>query len=313
MNRFLKNILLKLIILLFFISLIVGGAFYFNYNHKIDYPAAIINKYQRLDSFKKTAKIIICGGSSSSYSIDSELLEKTLKKPVVNTSLAMSLGSKFHLNITKDYLHKGDVILYIPEYEYYYGKENGDDFLYTTAFYYPKVVKDFTTKQKDAFFEKAFRLSIEYYIGALNKKNNKGNKSLQYKRESYDYLGDNISLRSSINSKIEVTLKNRYQKLKSKKVSKEFIIFLKKINAEYVKKGITLLITYPPLEKSQFDNRFLKDIDKVKRETGITFFGNPNDYLYSADLFYDSSYHLNGKGRILRTKKLIKTLKEQLN
>ena len=116
MNRFLKNILLKLIILLFFISLFVGGAIYFNYNHKIDYPAAIINKYQRLDSLKKTAKIIICGGSSSSYSIDSELLEKTLKKPVVNTSLAMSLGSKFHLNITKDYLQKGDVILYIPEY-----------------------------------------------------------------------------------------------------------------------------------------------------------------------------------------------------
>ena len=124
-----------------------------------------------------------------------------------------------------------------------------------------------------------------------------------------NYLILVISLRSSINSKIEVTLKNRHQKLKSKKVSKEFIIFLKKINAEYVKKGITLLITYPPLEKSQFDNRFLKDIDKVKRETGITFFGNPNDYLYSADLFYDSSYHLNGKGRILRTKKLIKTLK----
>ena len=66
-------------------------------------------KYKRLDSLKHIQKIIICGGSSSSYSINSQLLETTFKIPLVNTSLAMGLGSKFQLNFIKDYVYKDDI------------------------------------------------------------------------------------------------------------------------------------------------------------------------------------------------------------
>ena len=118
----------------------------------------------------------------------------------------MSLGSKFHLNLTKEYLNEGDIILYIPEYEYYYGKENGDDFLYTTFFYSPSIFKDFTLTQKKSSIINAIRLSTNFYLGLLKQKNKP---SLQYKRAAYNYLGDNISLRATTSSKIKlIDMKN---------------------------------------------------------------------------------------------------------
>ena len=120
MKKFLFKIVVKSVIFIFLIILVIGGAILFNYNHKIDYPAAIKNKYERLDSLKHTQKLIICGGSSSAYGINSGLIQKNLHIPVVNTSLAMSLGSNFQLNLTKDYITKNDIVLYIPEYEFYY-------------------------------------------------------------------------------------------------------------------------------------------------------------------------------------------------
>jgi hypothetical protein len=311
MKKFLKNIKTKILFFVLIYLLMFLVTISINYNHKTDYPAAIKGKSERLDSLKEIQKIIIAGGSSSSYSIDSKLLQKVFKTPVVNTSLAMSLGSKFHLNLTKDYLKKGDIILYIPEYEFYYGKELGDDFLYTTAFYYPQIIKDFTFNQQKEMLFKSVKLSIDFYISYfknfLTKSSKKPN---QYSRNSYNRIGDNISLISIDATKIKPSKKNRYQKLKSKKVSDEFLNYLKEFKNECDEKGVQLLIAFPPIEESQFDDRFIKDASFVKEKTGIKFLGLPKDYIYAYNLFYDSSYHLNGVGRKIRTKKLLETLKQ---
>lgn len=311
MNSFLKKIK---IFLGFFITLLVvfiALTVILNYNHPTDYPAVIKNKYEALDSLSNKNKIIICGGSSSSYSINSQLLEEKLNKPVVNTSLAMDLGSKFHINMIQDYVKEGDVVLYIPEFEFYYGKEEGEEFLYTTAFYYPKMIKDFTLKQKANAISKSAYLSLKYLMNSIIE--GKSLTSKQYNRKAFNSYGDNFSLVSINKSKIKFDEKNRYQKLKSTKLSQKFITFLKQKEIEFNNKGVKFIMSYPPVEQSQFDKRFIKDIDSVKKKTKIIFIGSIKDNVYKSDLFYDSSYHLNGVGRSIRTEKLIKNLSKELN
>ncbi len=314
MKKFIVKLLNKLGILLLFIVVLIGGAVLLNFDHKVDYPAAIIGKYKRMDALRDKNKILICGGSSSSYGINSAALGNAFGLPVVNTSLAMSLGSRFHLNLTKDYLKKGDVIVYIPEYEFYYGNEKGDDFLYTTAFYYPFIITSFSEAQQRNVMKESVRLSLEFFSGYVKRSFSEDKQeNLQYRRESYNDMGDNISLVKVQNSKITPQIKNRYQKLKSSIISSEFIDFLSTFNKECKNKGVKLVVTFPPLEKSQFDNRFLDDINTIKKNTDIEFVGNPEDYLYDSELFYDSSYHLNGRGRKIRSQKLINELKTRLN
>lgn len=312
MNKFLIKLGGFFLKLLALVCLLIAGTILLNYNHPSDYPAAIKGKYERLDSLRSTTKVIIAGGSSSSYSIDSKLLQDALKMPAVNTSLAMGLGSLFHLNLTKEYIHKGDVVLYIPEYEFYYGKEVGGDFLHTTAFYYPQMMKDFEVDQQFAAVKNMIRLPIDFFSGFVMRlfKRNKGT-SLQYTRTSYNYIGDNTSLISEEASKVKREDINRYQKLPSNKVSTRFLNFLIDFNQFCLKRGAKLVISFPPIEASQFDHRFLEAVAKVQKETEIPFLDSPMKSIFTADLFYDSSYHLNGKGRKLRTGQLIETLNEE--
>lgn len=316
MNKFLKNILKVIISFSILYSLFLGGVFIQNFNHQTDYPAAIKSKYERLDSLKNTSKLIICGGSSSAYGIDSNRLSEVVKLPVVNTTLAMSLGSFFHLNLTKDYIAKGDIILYIPEYEFYYDVEFGDDFLYTTLFYYPTIFKDFTLNQKQNTPANLTRLSYDYYKTLLLKKIKKEKEKIdtirQYNRQSYNYIGDNVSLVDIIITKIKPQKKNRYQKLKNKVLSTFFENKLKEFNKFCNSRGASLIIGFPPVETSQFDERFTTDIIPSLEKNQIKFLSKPTNYVYSLPLFYDSSYHLNGKGRKIRTEQLVNDLIKEL-
>jgi hypothetical protein len=312
MNTFLKKLIIKISYLISLMLLLVGGVLFSNYAHKTDYPATLMDKYKRLDSLKNNRKIIICGGSSSSYSINSEKLQNVFNLPVVNTSLAMSLGSNFHLNLTKGYLLKGDIVLYTPEYEFYYGKTTGDDFLYTTAFYAPEMLKDFTLDQKKEMLAKSVKLSFDFYIGSLKKYlRKKESKTKQYSRLAYNYIGDNITLVDEKNSLIKSKIINRYDKLKSKEISKAFIEKLKEFNNLCESLGVTFIIAFPPIEKSQFSNHFIEAINLVKKAATLNFIGNPEEEVYEKELFYDTSYHLVGKGREIRTGKLIKQLQKE--
>jgi len=328
MNKFFKNIIYYSLIFIFSLLFVISGVIYLNYDHKVDYPAAIMNKYQRLDSLKNTKKAIICGGSSSCYSINSKDIQDSLNIPVVNTSLAMSLGSEFHLNMVRDYLCKGDIVIYIPEYEFYYGKEEGDDFLYTTSFYYPPIIKDFTDEQKKTLYIKSVRLSVDYYLGKItkiklkkkvielfqkNENSSKKSKISQYNRKSYNYLGDNTSLDTIRISKVKRGLTSRFDRLQKSIISEKFVSFLKKLNDECLQKGVKLYITFPPIEESQYDERFVKGINYVRNLTKIEFIGEPKEYIYEANLFYDSSYHLNGGGKELRSERFVKNLMKKMN
>ncbi|NQX84805.1 MAG: hypothetical protein HRT67_02595 [Flavobacteriaceae bacterium] len=313
MKKFLKKIRQKVLLLMLVLALLIGGNICVNYNHAEDFPATLIDKYQRLEALKDQRKLIITGGSSSSYSINSLQLQETFKLPVVNTALAMSLGSNFHLNLIKDYLKKGDVVLYIPEYEFYYGRNNGDDFLYTTGFYCPKMLKDFSLIQQKEMFRRALKLSFNFYKGRILRgfKSKAKKENGQYSRLAINELGDNMSLLNKTNTLIKPSSKNRYQKLATKEVSQVFIDKLKEFSNLCQLKGVTFLIAFPPLEESQFSNHFSKDIDVINKKYEFPFIGHPKDDVYEIDLFYDTSYHLIGKGRTLRTNKLIERIQNE--
>jgi hypothetical protein len=279
-------------------------------DHPTAYPATIIDKYNRLEKLKKSETIIIAGGSSSCYSIDSDLLEKTFSLPVVNTSLAMSLGSYFQLNILKSSLKKGDVILYFPEYEFYYSNLEGGDMLYSSFYFHPNIVKDFTHKQKLNLFLKSFKLTINGIRNSSFKRPSKTNSKItQYSRLAYNNNGDNTFLLKETTSKFDRNLLNRYQKMKSKKISSEYIQFLKEFKAYCISKEVTFVIGFPPVAAIDYDIQFQKDAKTIQQNLKHTFLGTATKNVFNDSLFYDTSYHMIGEGRKLRTTLLINDLK----
>jgi hypothetical protein len=73
-------------------------------------------------------------------------------------------------------------------------------------------------------------------------------------------------------------------------------------------RGIILMLSYPSCETEAF----LKNIETVhaidaacRTKENLFVISRPEDYSFSKDLCYDAIYHLNAKGRKLRTARLI--------
>ena len=60
-------------------------------------------------------KIVVIGGSSVPFGVNSALMEEALGRPVINFGLYATLGTKLMLDLSLGALGKGDVVVIAPE------------------------------------------------------------------------------------------------------------------------------------------------------------------------------------------------------
>ena len=78
------------------------------------YNGALNEKYDRLNSIEED-KIVVIGGSSVAFGLDSPALEEYTGMPVVNFGLYAALGTKVMLDLSKSGIKEGDVVILSPE------------------------------------------------------------------------------------------------------------------------------------------------------------------------------------------------------
>ena len=71
-------------------------------------------KYERLKAIDEP-KVIIVGGSSVAFGLDSALLEQHVGMPVVNFGLYATLGTKIMMDLSKANINEGDIVVLAPE------------------------------------------------------------------------------------------------------------------------------------------------------------------------------------------------------
>jgi hypothetical protein len=86
---------------------------------------------------------------------------------------------------------------------------------------------------------------------------------------------------------------------------------LKEFESLISKKDATLLITFPALQKSSFENRKpqIKQIERELKKRDFLLVGHPERYIMPDALLFDTPYHLIKAGVDLRTNLLIQDLK----
>jgi hypothetical protein len=68
---------------------------------------------------RPSPKILLLGGSSTLFSLDSRLLERAWERPVINFGANVALGLRYLLDSVKPHLRPGDLILAPLEYNLY--------------------------------------------------------------------------------------------------------------------------------------------------------------------------------------------------
>lgn len=308
MRKFISKIALYFIglsiIITPFLFFKIGGE---SWKH-IDNPTAlIIEKTQRLENLE-SPKVVIVGGSSAFFGMNSNVIENSLSKPVVNMAQFAGFGLDFILKQTEDNINQGDIVFLCNEY--YLGSGINDDAVEQILKYYPPAIKHFPEIKTTLFTEikNNFHNNIESIFNFVLVPIGRTSPIYKHSRVANKY-GDNIGyLNYSTPSKSKI--KERYYSYYNGiEVIEKYI---EKVN----QKGGNVFIIYPPIPKSDyilnkevFDKYHNDYLEAFKDQVLCT----PEEMVFNDNQFFDTWNHLDGASRDERTNRMVEFYNRAIN
>ncbi len=277
------------------------------------------DKYDRLNNFDEP-KIIVVGGSSVAFGLDSAMIQEELGYKVVNFGLYADLGTKMMMDLSKSNIGEGDIIILAPEMN-----------SQTLSLYFNG---DTAMQALDGNWDMLFHIGSEDYgslIGASLKfaqnklsyliKNERPANEGAYKKENFDAFGDNVydrpyNIMTGVQNVITLNFNANFSD--SRKTDyEEYIEYVNKYVHYAERKGATVYFSFCPMNEaamsSENTTRSINSFyDNLCENLECKVISNVYDYILDEGYFFDSEFHLNNAGVTVRTVRLIDDIKRQI-
>jgi len=268
----------------------------------------------KLERLKNTEgeRLIVVGGSSVAFGLDSKLLHEYTGYEVVNFGLYATLGTRIMLDLSADYIKEGDIVILAPELDsqtlsMYYNAEavwqaagsdlsilkgvDFDNYSETIA-----QIPEYLSNSLSRFFRKSGSISPEGI----------------YRSDSFNEYGD-ISYPRDYNVMAANYDVNQIISLTPELYEQEFISYVNEY-IEFVEKlGGTVYYTFCPINKSALSKdtsaeTIAEFYRYVLENIHCPIISDPNSLIMDEGYFYDTNFHLNDAGVRVRTAKLIEDI-----
>lgn len=304
----------------FYLLLITSSLYLFFAIAPISMPserAAIINKYLYAKSVE-TPKIIFIGGSGLYVGIDSDEISEKLGYEVSNLGLWAGFGIRFHLELVKEFVNPGDIVVLTPEYSGFSDNRIQDiadasrEWLYVLSphKYFSEFPFQLKLWIKDISRIVQLRLrGLMLNVISLNFEGIFENGMNGYHKE-FTKRGD--ALEDPFPKLPKEKMESFYSDYESLYLSAASLVNLKEYENTLSNNGVRFLITYPALPKEVFQ-RLQEKIDALHTSLlneELFVVGSPEQFSFSSDLFTNTVNHLSEEGKKIRTNLLIESLSE---
>ena len=284
--------------------------------YEASFNSALSDKIDRIKSIEGR-KIVVVGGSSVAFGLDSEKLEQYTGIPVVNFGLYAAIGTKLMMDLADDYIGKGDIVVLAPELDtqalsLYFSAEN-------------------TLMAADGDFSVLKGMGSDNILSLLggmwdlargklriSKKGGLSTDSLGiYQSQYFNEYGD-FTYERTENVMDGYYLPNNMIDLNKETYSADFDEFCDYVN-DYVKrvkkKGATVCFSYCPMNSLALVegsmDRAQEFAEFLDSKLDCDFISYINDYILDPGYFFDTNYHLNDAGVTVRTIRLAKDIRLQ--
>ena len=292
--------------------------------------AELADKYAYLYSVEGP-KVVLISGSSMAYGMDSALLSERLGMPVVNFGLYAGLGSRLMLDLSRDAIGEGDIVIFAPEtdsqaYSLFFNARNTLQALDADRSMLSGIDSDNYPALWGGLWE-----FCEGKLEYLKKGEKPDVSGTDMRRANFNEYGDldvNLFPRNGI---IKLMRRLGYDnttpiRLSASIVSDDFVSFFNDYVKEMEKKGARVWFSFSPMnrgaivapdyvfvqgtvafprltdeEVKSYADAFLSDLEGL---FDCTFISDPNDYIMEPKYFYDTNFHLNNDGVPVRTNQL---------
>lgn len=275
------------------------------------------DKYDRLCATEEP-KIVVIGGSSVAFGLDSPMIEEHLSMPVVNFGLYANLGTKVMLDLSRAGIGEGDIVILAPEMNaqtlsLYFNNETTAQALDGNLDMLPFVDPENYESLVGALWKFASN-KLGYLLSGTSPQN-----SGAYAKEWFNEQGDNTFPRpyntmTSISPTISFDLATD-----SDGVESEYESFIGYVN-DYVAfcrdVGATVYFSFAPMNEACLsadatEEQMLGFYNNLCASLNCRVISDIHDYVMDEGYFFDSEFHLNDSGVTVRTVRLIDDIKRE--
>ena len=253
-------------------------------------------------------KVVVIGGSSAAFGVDTELLEEMLGMPVVNFGLYATLGTKTMLDYSRHAIGEGDIIVIAPEmnaqtWSLYFGAES----MWQAVDGHFGLLRYIASDNRAAMLGGFWRFAsskLQYLrrgapdpTGIYNASSFDEGGFIRYNRDK-DY-----------NTMVGGYDPDMLIAFDSEMIRTDFIEYVNDYIAYAKKKGASVYLGFCPMNEAALDPAVtLETLDAftafLTENFDCELVGDPNYYLYRSGYFFDSNFHTNSAGAVLHTAQL---------
>ncbi|MBE6559541.1 MAG: hypothetical protein E7662_00330 [Ruminococcaceae bacterium] len=310
MKKNIIRIIAALLVLIMPLGILVLAAYATPSVYDATFVGALDEKFDRLTSLEGK-KIVIVGGSSAAFGIDSAMIEKYTGLPVVNFGLYAALGTKIMMDISRPGIGAGDVVVLAPEMD-----------PQTLSLYFNS---DSALTAMDGNFSMARYIRGDNKLSLLGATWRFGAEKLQYLLTDTRPAASGAYDSSYFNEYGDLTYPraenvmgmyydpNTPIDLRAETVDAEFIDYVNEYIRYCEKQGATVYFGFCPMnEMALTEETTAESISAFEKfladSLTCPILGSASDHIYTAEYFYDSNFHCNDVGVKLHTVALVKEL-----
>jgi hypothetical protein len=305
---------------LIFSALIGGTIFGVIYLPPVDpdrYIMALVDKHRLLRTTPQP-RIIMAGDSNLAFGLDSGMIKKATGYNVINMGLHGGLGLIYSMDEIKPYLKKGDIVMLIPDYTHYQGTGVGDNTLVEVTILMPWIIRYYSRENYMPFISNIPLTFQRRLRGMLWP----SQETPTHRRSGFNQYGDNeghigvkppeFKGKEFIAKYIPQAANLGITRFLPEHVNGELVKQLNSFSDYCAKRGVSMYISFSPLMEGDRpkQERALTSLEKdLRAKVHMKFVGDSIGYIYPKEYFFDNEFHLNGTGRVIRTRHLVDTMK----
>lgn len=259
-------------------------------------------------------RIILVGGSSVAFGIDSALMEQELPGyTVVNFGMYAALGTTVMLDLSEELIRPGDIVILMPEQQeqtlsgffdasvMWHGVDGAFELL--TALPREKL------EQMAGSFPEFAAQKFAYFLQDASPQ-----PQGVYSRASFNEHGDIVSAECARNQ-----MPGGYDSSTPIRFDEDMVSdgFVEEVNAyaqALDQRGAVLWYAFCPMNALAITEGSEPALfyDALQSRLACPIIGNPFHSILEPEWFYDTNFHLNASGKIVYTKLLIRNIKAML-
>lgn len=305
MKRFLKNLVMFSLGLLTMLA--IGIMIPATPRASTSLLFAKIEKDALLDT-TRSPRIILIGGSNLSLSINSQIIQDSLKYNPVNTGISANIGLAYMLDNTLRYIRSGDIVVISPEYSQFYDElaYGREELLRTILDVAPGEIFKLRRRQFFQIVRYLPRYALSKFKPSEYTSVHSDDNEI-YRRHAFNKFGD-------VYKHWGLSPKNFPALDRPTHYDYSVVEMLYDYKQKVEAREATLYITFPAIQETSFENQAeeIARIEKDLKEKGLALLGNPKRYKMPEEIMFDTPYHLVKSGVDFRTQLLISDIKQML-